>query len=87
MRLKRDGTQTKVWLTSDDRRNLRRVAVSDRNQIIIDTLQVAPWDCLFLRSRTQNLSAIKDSVHVIRSNHLNIPSQRENTVFMGFVCL
>jgi integrase len=36
MRLKRDGTQTKVWLTSDDRRKLRRVAVSDRNQIIID---------------------------------------------------
>jgi uncharacterized protein YabE (DUF348 family) len=36
MRLKRDGTQTKVWLTRDDVRKLRRIAVSDRDQIIID---------------------------------------------------
>jgi integrase len=36
MRLKRDGDQTKVWLTRNDVRKLRRVAVSDRNQIIID---------------------------------------------------
>ena len=36
MRLKRDGTQTKVWLTRDDVRKFRRIAVSDRDQIIID---------------------------------------------------
>jgi integrase len=36
MRLKRDGKQTKVWLTRDDVRKLRRIAVSDRDQIIID---------------------------------------------------
>jgi hypothetical protein len=50
-----------------------------------NTLQVTPWDCLFLRSRTQTLSAIEDSVHVIGSNNLNIPSQREHS-FHG-VCL
>jgi len=36
MRLKREGTQTKVWLTRDDVRKFRRIAVSDRDQIIID---------------------------------------------------
>lgn len=36
MRLKRDGPQTKVWLTTDDIRKLRRVAVSDRDGLIID---------------------------------------------------
>jgi len=36
MRLKRERTQTKVWLTRDDVRKLRRIAVSDRNQVIID---------------------------------------------------
>ena len=36
MRLKRERTQTKVWLTRDDVRKFRRIAVSDRDQIIID---------------------------------------------------
>lgn len=36
MRLKRDGSQTKVWLTVEDIRRLQRVAVSDRDGLIID---------------------------------------------------
>jgi len=36
MRLTRDGKQTKVWLTRDEIRKFRRIAVSDRNQIIIE---------------------------------------------------
>jgi hypothetical protein len=36
MRLTRDGKQTKVWLTRDEIRKFRRIAVSDRDQIIIE---------------------------------------------------